>query len=194
MSRWQSLIQMMRYSEDAQNGTSTDKTHYIVLHALVLMCKPAKAAEIGSRRGGSAMWICRAMEENGCGILYCVDPFINAHGGAPDFIGHFHRNLEQVGLNHRVELIKKTSDEAVEDVPRDIDFLFIDGDHSEEQCVRDIVNYAPRVSGEGVVAIHDSLSEPGVTAAIAEQKNSTLSKFFDFEVSTYHGLWVGIRV
>lgn len=194
MPKWENLIQMMRHTEDAQDGSSIDKTHYMVLYALTRICQPVEVVEIGSRRGGSAMWICRAMEENGRGTLHCIDPFIAVHGGAPGFLEHFHRNLKELGLDHRVKLIKKLSDDALDEIPEEIDFLFIDGDHSEEQCRKDIVNYVPRVTSEGVVIIHDSRSEPGVTAAIKEQENLALVPFFDFEVSTYHGLWVGIKV
>lgn len=193
MKKWESLIQMMRHLEDAADGVATDKTHYFVLYSLARLCKPVDAVEIGSRRGGSAMWICRALEENDQGTLHCIDPFVAKHGGAPGFLGHFHRNMEQLGLSHRIKMVNKFSVDALSDIPAEIDFLFIDGDHSYEGCNSDIMNYVPRVRPEGVVAIHDSRTEVGVTKAIEDQKRLYLAPFFDFNVSTVHGMWVGIK-
>ena len=68
---------------------------------------------------------------------------------------------------NRVQLIKATSDDAitVENVcmlNKNIDVLFIDGDHTYEQAKKDFNNYAPLLSENGVIIFHDYKNEKGV--------------------------------
>jgi predicted O-methyltransferase YrrM len=52
----------------------------------------------------------------------------------------------------------------------EIDFLFIDGDHSYVACKRDLVNWSPFVKRGGHIALHDYNNEhwPGVVQATDE--------------------------
>jgi predicted O-methyltransferase YrrM len=40
-------------------------------------------------------------------------------------------------------------------VPAVIDFVFIDGDHSYDQVLKDLINYGLKVKPGGIVAGHD---------------------------------------
>lgn len=82
MKKWESPLQLLRFTEDASDGVWVDKAHNFILYALTMMVRPQVAIEIGSRRGGSAMWIARAMEELNEGHLTCIDAFVDRHGGA----------------------------------------------------------------------------------------------------------------
>jgi predicted O-methyltransferase YrrM len=51
--------------------------------------------------------------------------------------------------------IRKTSDEAIADIHEQLDFIYIDGNHSYENVKRDIVNYFPLIKRNGVIGGHD---------------------------------------
>jgi predicted O-methyltransferase YrrM len=193
MKKWESALQMLRFTEDASDGVTTDKSHCLILYALTMMVRPKIAIEIGSRRGGSAIWIARAMEENNFGHLTCIDAFVDRHGGAQGFLPHFHYNIKEMGLDHRITLIHALSTDAVSQASQECELLFIDGDHSYDGCLADIQNYVPRVRSGGALMIHDSLSESGVTRAIKDSEN-VLSSFFSTEVENRQGVWIGFKI
>jgi len=51
-------------------------------------------------------------------------------------------------------IIKKSAD-AVSDVPNNLDFVYIDGNHSYKYALQDIHNYWPKVKEGGVLCGHD---------------------------------------
>jgi hypothetical protein len=58
-------------------------------------------------------------------------------------------------------LIEKFSEEAVQDIPYDsLDFVYIDGDHSYDYVMTDIILWTRRVRPGGIVSGHDYIS-PG---------------------------------
>lgn len=57
---------------------------------------------------------------------------------------------------NRITLIRKTSDDAVSEIEDNlIDFVFIDGFHSNEQVKKDIENYYPKLKSGGLMSGHD---------------------------------------
>lgn len=53
-------------------------------------------------------------------------------------------------------LIEKFSEIAVQDIPYDsLDFVYIDGDHSYDYVMNDIILYARRVKKGGIISGHD---------------------------------------
>lgn len=63
-------------------------------------------------------------------------------------------------LKHRLRVFENSSqDERViqstQAIMPEIDWLFIDGDHTYEGCRADYENYGPRVRPGGIIAIHD---------------------------------------
>ena len=61
--------------------------------------------------------------------------------------------LEETGLRSLVEFVDKRSDDYQPD--REFDLVFIDGDHTEAQTIRDFERFAPRVRKNGLIVIHD---------------------------------------
>lgn len=54
-------------------------------------------------------------------------------------------------------------------IPRKVDVLFVDGDHSYEGCKADIDNWYPQMAENGVMLFHDAdETSPGVVKAIKE--------------------------
>lgn len=57
--------------------------------------------------------------------------------------------------NRRIDYIERSSDAAKNFIPNDLDFVYIDGDHSRDMVFLDIKNYYPKVKKGGVIGGHD---------------------------------------
>ena len=55
----------------------------------------------------------------------------------------------------KVVWVKKYSEKAVNDVPDDLDFIYIDAAHDYESVKKDIENYYPKVKVGGIIGGHD---------------------------------------
>jgi hypothetical protein len=115
--------------------------------------------EIGVAEGASAVALREAMSPEG--TLWLIDPFhlsrvrsINAMKRAA------HRAVESC-RHGRVAWIEKLSAVAVKDWSCPIDFLFVDGDHSEDGVRQDWDEWHRFVIPGGVVALHDAATFPG---------------------------------
>ena len=66
--------------------------------------------------------------------------------------------------------IRKTSDSAISDIPNEIDFVYIDADHSYEGVARDLGLWFMKVKDGGIIGGHDydHSSFPGVKKAVDE--------------------------
>ncbi|MGG4553247.1 glycosyltransferase [Paenibacillus humicus] len=109
--------------------------------------------------------------------IHIIDPFY--HPALPVNYEHdFDENIRNAGLEPHIHKIKKPSQEAYDDCPSKIAALFVDGDHSYDGVVHDIVHYASRVVPGGIIAFHDYSYKdcpgyewaelPGVTKAVDE--------------------------
>lgn len=68
----------------------------------------------------------------------------------------------------RYTLFKDYTHEAAKQVEdASLDFVFIDADHSEEGCRRDIVDWLPKIKPTGWILGHD-INWPGVLAAVED--------------------------
>jgi predicted O-methyltransferase YrrM len=110
--------------------------------------------EIGLFEGGSALVLRSVIHPEA--ILTLIDPFV------PDSIsgmrGSYWISRVVVNRNRRgcVEFIRDFSFNAVKNWSRPLDFVFIDGDHSEQGCRQDFDDWEPHVSQGGVILFHDS--------------------------------------
>ena len=66
------------------------------------------------------------------------------------------KNVRSLALSRYVEIVRKTSVEAVQGWNRKIDLLFIDGDHSYEGIKLDWELFSPYVAPFGAVVFHDT--------------------------------------
>lgn len=73
------------------------------------------------------------------------------------------------GDSHSPEIIKTVKDIYPNN---DVDFLFIDGDHSYEGVKADFENYAPLVRPGGIIVFHDVIGLPDVGRFWDELKKS----------------------
>lgn len=73
--------------------------------------------------------------------------------------------------SNQLTWIKRTSDAAASDIPNNLDFVYIDADHTYEHVKRDLEHYYPKVKKGGLVAGHDinnKREEFGVVKAVCE--------------------------
>jgi hypothetical protein len=110
--------------------------------------------------------------------LYLIDPYKGYEEYAHDGIGKdvkdwdslYNRVLRKLKpYGNKSLLIRKTSDEALADIPDNLDFVYIDGNHSYEFVKADITNYYPKIKKGGVIGGHDFVPGTfGVYQAVAE--------------------------
>lgn len=103
--------------------------------------------EIGARYGCSSMILATVAKENNA-KLYSIEmePKIE-----------WENNLREVGvLSHATLLPNASPWMNILSIPKDIDYFFIDGDHSTIGCLADYYYFSPMIRVGGLVAIHDT--------------------------------------
>lgn len=131
--------------------------------------------EIGSFRGRSMIVLASAAAP---GVeLVAIDPHAGNDRGPQEIDGFvddaaldhdvFLANLAAAGVADKVRHIRKFSNDALADVPDEIDVLYIDGAHRFRPALDDIRSWSAKVRPGGDMLIHDSFSSIGVTGALA---------------------------
>ena len=158
-----------------------------------MLPKESIVLEIGSWKGKSTWCIAQGLKK---GIINCIDPF-NAAGeegskeiyektkGNSSLFEQFQNNMK--GISPKVKIIthKGYSSQFVNKI-ENIDFLFIDGDHSIEGCKFDFENYGTNLKIGGYLAFHDyyeGRNELGPTWVIDNivKRNSAYIDFKKFD-------------
>jgi len=110
--------------------------------------------EIGVAEGASAVGLRESISPQG--TLYLIDPFHLSRIPALNFVKRAaHRAVQAAGTS-RVVWIEAFSHEAARNWNLPIDFLFIDGDHTETAVEQDWLDWSPFVTQQGTVAFHDA--------------------------------------
>ena len=100
--------------------------------------------EIGVAQGFHSMGILDNLPN--LKTLYLIDPYINNK-----FLNEFTKNiLENNEYNKKVKFIRKMSYHAIKDIPENIDFIYIDGNHSYRIVKNDIEMYHKKVKIGGI--------------------------------------------
>jgi predicted O-methyltransferase YrrM len=114
----------------------------------------SRLVEIGVAEGASAVTLRQAMSPKGS--LWLIDPFHLSRVQHLNALKRVAQRAVNEVKNGRVVWIYKFSFEAVRDWVDQIDFLFIDGDHSETGVQRDWDDWHQYVIPGGLVAFHDA--------------------------------------
>lgn len=80
--------------------------------------------------------------------LYAVDPYINRKS-------RLEIVKKQLEPYSNCTFINSTSSDAANIIPNELDFIFIDGDHSYEAVLSDLQNYVPKIRSGGLLTGHD---------------------------------------
>jgi hypothetical protein len=111
-------------------------------------------AEIGVAEGASALALRDGMSAKG--NLYLIDPFHLSRFPRLNFMRRTARRVMSDAENPRIFWIESFSHAAAGEWNKPIDFLLIDGDHSEEAVQRDWDDWHCHVVDDGIIAFHDS--------------------------------------
>jgi cephalosporin hydroxylase len=120
--------------------------------------------EIGSSHGGALKFFHSIVGQNGLVIgIECSRDIAFSIQKSESKIAD---NLKLVEGDSHAGLTKARVKKILGD--RQIDFLFIDGDHSYEGCKKDYEMYSPLVRPGGLVGFHDVAIEPRVQKVFEE--------------------------
>lgn len=110
-------------------------------------------AEIGVRHGYYSHTLCRTIPNL---KLLCVDPWAPYRGHNVEKMEATYQSAKARLEPYDATLIRKTSMEAVQDIPdNSLDFVYIDAMHEFDPVMLDIIHWAPKVRPGGIVAGHD---------------------------------------
>jgi hypothetical protein len=160
----------------------------------------ASVVEIGSWKGKSTFCIARGLKS---GTIQAIDPF-DASGDAPSaevysqkrgelpLVEQFRQNLRTRGMLEKIFVHPGYSHQFVGQF-KEVDFLFIDGDHSIEGCRFDFEKFSPAVKPGGFLAFHDydhRRDDLGPTWVVKQQVLPGGNFRF---YAQFDSLWVGRR-
>ncbi len=162
---------------------------------LIVATKPVVSVEIGVYTGKSAIAMALAHKFLGKGQVLCIDPWkaeasaewqedvhkewwskIDHEAIYREFINH----IIKFGVTAQVDIKREKSDHV--EPPRVIDFLHIDGNHSQ-QAIRDVSRFASRVPTGGIVVM-DDIEWPGGQVKVATQNLLNLGFIELFKLGT----------
>ena len=115
-----------------------------------------RLVEIGVWHGVTTRRLRAAMHPQG--VLSAVDPFPVGRLGFSVQQRIARHEVSAIG-NGQVTWLRATGSDAARD-HAPVDFVFIDGDHSERGLLADWRAWSSLVEPEGIVALHDSRSTP----------------------------------
>jgi predicted O-methyltransferase YrrM len=137
---------------EAETQTTLRERDCLAVHA----AGRKRLVEIGVWHGVTTARLRAAMDPSG--ELSAVDPFPSGRLGI-----HFQERIARRQLSRvpggRVRWLKTTGAEAASG-HHPVDFVFIDGDHSEAGLLADWRAWSDLVAQGGIVALHDSRSTP----------------------------------
>lgn len=141
-----SKIYQLLNNEDA----TTEPELLDIFYSYVRSQRPHTIVEIGTYKGISTLILSEALRENNYGTIYTIDNGnMIGNGTAKDLFRN--HNLSNVVF------IEKDSVRAFEEWGRaDIEFLYIDSDHSYAAACIDFALWSRFVTPNGLIAIHDT--------------------------------------
>lgn len=127
---------------------------------LAELAKDKSVLEIGSAFGFSAI----TMALGGASVT-SIDPHCE---WAENSLEVMHENLQAAGVDHQVTMIRGFSHDVMPALNVAYDLVFIDGNHSEQAVVTDLMWAALRLRPGGTLVCHDYGEDtcPGVKAAL----------------------------
>lgn len=123
-----------------------------------------KGVEVGTFRGDFAKLICESCP----GVnLTCVDPYLPTTGGkTQDMQDRYFREASEKIAPYGAKVIRGKSLEVVSCF-FDLDWVWIDGDHTFDEAVQDIIQWSRRVRAGGMICVHDyDTYQTGVVDAV----------------------------
>lgn len=134
--------------------------------------KDAIGAEIGVFKGANALDILNAISMK---TLYLIDPYLE-HSEQDRVRTTLDMRKAKIAMKKNLKRyedlimnVYKTSEDAADDIPNDLDFIYIDGSHFYEDVKKDIEIYYPKVKKGGIIGGDDYVGRhQGVIQAVNE--------------------------
>lgn len=146
--------------------------------------------EIGTSLGINAEAMLKQMNIK---KLYLIDPYItykgyeeearwiiNRYGTFSEIERKMKKRLKK--YQDRYTLIKKKSSEAVKELPSNLDFVYIDGNHEYDYVMKDMELYYPKIKEGGILGGDDfnKLYLPEVTNAVIDFANKNNLQLYSY--------------
>lgn len=114
--------------------------------------KKVVGCEIGCNRGIHSANILRMLNIN---ELYLIDCFVedDIYGNCNDRYNDLISRLEK--YSDKYVFVNGKSEQVVDKIPDDLDFVYIDGGHDYKTVTKDCILYYPKVKKGGVFGGHD---------------------------------------
>jgi predicted O-methyltransferase YrrM len=168
----------MLYSEeiDSIEGWLSIEESFLLYSSAKSISPDESVIEIGSYEGRSTVALGKALKKkkrNTAQFVYSIDPHTGditevQQGLKIDTWNNFISNMNNCDLQEVITPIRLTSDAAVSYVAEvRAGLLFIDGWHSYDAVKKDIQNYLPLTTPQGIV-IFDDWRQPEILKAILE--------------------------
>lgn len=133
--------------------------------------------EIGSFLGLSASVFVENSHDSV--VVYCIDTWDNSDMGyetEKDTYKEFIKNMSVPIAYERIIPIRGNSVDIGKTWNTPIDLLFIDGNHSKEFVLSDLINFVPHIKPGGVLLMHDYTYNCGVKPAFDQYSENNVFK------------------
>lgn len=177
--------------EHAKEAEAVWGESYDVLWPIIKSKKYKIGAEIGVAFGGHSK---RILDKTNS-TLICVDPYKHQNGYI-DSMNMSDDRFEQLykftkdrlsNYGKRCRIIREKSEVAAKIISEKLDFVYIDGDHSEEGIRQDILSWFPKINDGGIIAGHD-YNHPGFPGI--KKVVDKFFKRFNWKINTHKsGAW-----
>lgn len=161
----ESLTRVYKLDMEKPHPGGVDFEGRLFLYSLIQLYRPARVIEIGTSAGRSAEWLAAAALDcsSECRIV-CVDKWGHSHGGKAEGPGLAKARLRLANVLRAVEFVSADSHKWLpKQEAKSADIVWVDGDHSYEGAMADVVQ-ARRVASR-LVIVHDTVILPDVRRA-----------------------------
>ncbi|MFX1393423.1 MAG: class I SAM-dependent methyltransferase [Promethearchaeota archaeon] len=141
--------------------------------------------EIGTAQGGTLFLLSKLANSDSV-ILSIALPSVGKDQGYFSYRIPFYKSF--ASNNQKIRLIRKNSHDPATLVKvkkilkeKEIDLLFIDGDHSYEGVKQDFEMYAPLVKKNGIIAFHDIVVIPSEQNCDVNKFWKEIKKIYDYK-------------
>lgn len=141
-----------------------------LLMDLILMIEPKICVEIGACTGSSVLPIAATLKYLQSGKVFAIDAWSNSiavryltdedpnkkwwsHVDMQAIYKSFKSLIKRWSLKDYCSAIPLPSEEALQFIPAEIDFLHLDGDYSQQGSLQDVELYLPKVKSGGYILL-----------------------------------------
>ncbi|MGJ8605798.1 MAG: class I SAM-dependent methyltransferase [Marivita sp.] len=131
-----------------------------VYYGLARAYRPKHVVCIGSYRGFVPMMFARALRDTGAGgQVTFIDPsFVDDFWKTPSQVEDWFEQYDVPNIHHHQMTTQEfKASGLIQDLPP-VDFLYVDGYHSEDQARFDHETFLPHMNENGLVFFHDSVT------------------------------------